>query len=132
VFTADNAGVPTVLANGNQNNFAVNIHDEGDGIQYFADPAAVQAAFRYPRHGEVGNRNLFRNEGYWNIDMVVSKKFKMPWENHNLIFRAEAYNLTNSNFFGPPNLTYNSADFGRITTVQSAPRVLQFALRYDF
>lgn len=131
VFTPD-AGVPSVL-NGSNANFAVNIRDVGNGIQYFADPAAVQAALRYPRHGEVGNRNIFRNEAFWNIDMVVSKKFRMPWsENHNLTFRAEAYNLTNSNFFGPPDLTFNSANFGRITTVQSAPRVLQFALRYDF
>lgn len=132
-LTPDLEGVPAVLLNGANTNFAVNVHDEGDGIQYFADPAAVQAAFRYPRHGEIGNRNTFRNEAFWNVDLVVSKKFGMPWsENHKLTFRAEAYNLTNSNFFGPPDLTYNSGTFGRITTVQSAPRVVQFALRYDF
>lgn len=132
-YTADLEGVPAVLINGASTDFPVNIRDVGDGIQYFADPTAVQAAFRYPRHGEIGNRNLFRNEGYWNIDMVVSKRFGMPWgDNHNLTFRAEAYNLTNSNFFGLPNLTFNSSNFGRLTTVQSAPRVLQFALRYDF
>ena len=132
VFTADNAGVPAVLIGGDTN-FPVDIRDEGNGIQYFADPDAVQAAFRYPRHGEVGNRNIFRGPGYWNIDAVISKRFQMPWsENHRLTFRAEAYNLTNSNFFGPPDLTFGSADFGRITTVQSAPRVIQFALRYDF
>ena len=57
----------------------------------------------------------------------------MPWsERHFLTFRAEAYNLTNNNVFAPPDLTFNSAEFGRITAVQSAPRVLQFALRYDF
>ena len=111
----------------------MNIRDEGDGIQYFADPEAVQAAFRYPRHGEVGNRNLFRGPSFWNIDAVVSKKFRMPWsESHLLSLRAEAYNLTNSNFFGPPDLTFNSGDFGRITTVQSTPRVIQFGIRYDF
>jgi hypothetical protein len=57
----------------------------------------------------------------------------MPWsENHRLTLRAEAYNLTNSNFFGPPNLSFGSTTFGRITSSQSAPRELQFALRYDF
>lgn len=132
-LTPDLAGVPAVLVAGASSKFPVNIRDEGDGIQYFADADAVQAAFRFPRHGEIGNRNTFRNEAYWNIDMVVSKKFAMPWsENHKLTFRTEAYNLTNSNFFGPPDLTFNGANFGRITTVQSAPRVLQFALRYDF
>jgi len=29
-------------------------------------------------------------------------------------------------------LTFHSGDFGRITTVQSAPRVIQFGIRYDF
>ena len=132
VFTADNAGVPAVFNGGNLN-FPVNIRDVGDGIQYFADPDAVQAAFRFPRHGEVGNRNMFRGPSYWNIDAVISKKFRMPWsEGHLLTFRAEAYNLTNSNFFGPPDLTFHGSDFGLITTVQSAPRVVQFGVRYDF
>jgi hypothetical protein len=131
VFTADNLGVPPVLIG--STTFPVDIRDEGTGIQYFADPNAVQAAFRYPRHGEIGNRNLFRGPSYWNIDAAISKRFQMPWsEKHQLTFRAEAYNLTNTNHFGPPNLNYGSADFGRITTVQSAPRVIQFALRYDF
>ena len=132
VFTADNLGVPPVLIGGSTT-FPVDIRDEGTGIQYFADPNAVQAAFRFPRHGEIGNRNLFRGPSYWNIDAAISKRFQMPWsEKHQLTFRAEAYNLTNTNHFGPPNLNYGSANFGRITTVQSAPRVIQFALRYDF
>lgn len=132
VFTADNAGVPAVLT-GDRSLFAANIRNDGSGIQYFADPAAVQAALRYPRHGEVGNRNIFRSEGFWNIDLALSKKFSMPWsENHRLTLRAEAYNLTNSNFFGAPDLTFGSTNFGRVTTSQSTPRVLQFAARYDF
>lgn len=131
-FTGANAGVPSVLT-GNNTNFATNIRDEGTGIQYFADPAAVMATLRYPRHGEVGNRNIFRTQGFFDIDAVLSKKFKAPWaENHFITFRAEAYNLTNSNFFGAPDLTLNSTTFGRITGSQSSPRVMQFALRYDF
>lgn len=123
---------PAVLT-GNISAFRSNIRDEGTGIQYFADPAAVQAALRYPRAGEFGNRNIFRSEGFFEIDMVLAKKFKMPWsDGHVLTFRTEAYNLTNTNFFSGPNLAFRSTTFGRITTSQSAPRVLQFALRYDF
>ena len=40
--------------------------------------------------------------------------------------------LSASNFFGPPDLTFQGSTFGLITTSQSAPRVIQFALRYDF
>ena len=132
-LTPDLAGVPAVLREGFDTDFEVDVRDDGDGIQYFADPTAVNEAFRYPRHGEIGNRNTFRSEPFWNVDMVVSKRWGMPWsERHFLTFRAEAYNLTNNNVFAPPDLTFNSAEFGRITAVQSAPRVLQFALRYDF
>jgi hypothetical protein len=123
---------PTVLT-GTPINFRTNIRDEGTGIQFFADSAAVQAGLRFPRHGESGNRNVFRTEGFHSLDMVLSKKFKMPWsESHRLTFRAEAYNVFNSHFFGAPNLTLNSTSFGRLTTSQSTPRQMQFALRYDF
>jgi hypothetical protein len=129
-FFQDN---PAVLI-GDRSAFKADIHEEGTGIQYFADPAAALAALRYPRHGESGSRNIFRSENFWTLDAVLSKKFKMPWaESHVVSFRAEAYNLTNSNFFAPPSTAFNSpGTFGRITAVQSAPRVVQFALRYDF
>jgi hypothetical protein len=129
---SSNLNGPTVLI-GDPSAFKVDIHDEGGGIQYFADPVAAQAALRFPRHGESGNRNLFRSEGFWTLDTSLSKKFKMPWsENHNLTLRAEAYNLTNSNFFSTPALTLGATSFGRITASQSNPRVIQLALRYDF
>lgn len=123
---------PAVLT-GDTSVFTQSIHDEGTGIQFFSDPAAVLAALRYPHHGESGNRNLFRSPGFFELDMLISKKFKMPWsETHRLTFRAEAYNVTNTNFFTSPDLTLNSTTFGRITGSQSTPRQLQFALRYDF
>lgn len=114
--------------------FQAAIHNQGSGIQYFADKDAVLAALRYPRHGENGNRNTFRSEGFWKLDTVVSKKWRMPWsEGHRLTFRAEAYNVTNSNFFSSPALDISApGSFGFITTSQSTPRVIQLALRYDF
>ena len=127
-----NTESPSVLI-GDRSLFAANIRDEGTGIQFLADPAAAMAALRYPRHGESGNRNTFRSEGFWRLDLALAKRFTMPWaERHFLTFRAEAYNATNTNFFAPPDLTLGSSNFGRITGSQSAPRVIQFALRYDF
>jgi hypothetical protein len=130
VFSAES---PAILV-GSRSLFTGSIHDEAAGIQYFSDPNAVLDALRFPRHGETGNRNIFRSEGFWKIDAVVSKRFSMPWsERHFLTFRAEAYNLTNSTFFAPPALDISSpGTFGRITATQSASRVVQFALRYDF
>jgi len=131
VFSAES---PAVFTGSGNSALSAGIHDEGTGIQYFADPEAVLDLLRFPHHGETGNRNTFRSEGFWKLDTVVMKKFKMPWaESHLLTFRAEAYNLTNTNFFAPPALDISDpVNFGRITASQSNPRVLQFALRYDF
>ena len=130
VFSAES---PAILTGGGSI-FEAGVQDEAGGIQYFADKEAVLNALRFPRHGETGNRNTFRSEPFWKLDMAVSKKFSMPWsERHFLTFRAEGYNVTNSVFFAPPALDISSPNtFGRITATQSAARVVQFALRYDF
>ncbi|NJM51983.1 MAG: hypothetical protein HC846_00525 [Blastocatellia bacterium] len=96
------------VARGNTASYTQNIRNEGTGIQFFDDPAAVNSSLRFPRHGESGNRNAFRSQHFWNIDTAISKKFKLPWsESHRLTFRAEAYNLFNSNYFNFPDLSLN-------------------------
>jgi hypothetical protein len=123
---------PPILV-GDTSAFAPNIREEGGGIQYFADPVAANAALRYPHHGEIGTRNIFRSPYFWGLDLGLAKKFKMPWsENHTLTFRADMFNATNTNQFSVPNLTINSTTFGRITGSLSSPREIQFAVRYDF
>lgn len=123
---------PAILT-GDRSAFAQGIHDEAGGVQFFTDPNAAQAALRFPRHGEIGSRNLFRTPSFWNLDMGLSKKFRMPWsESHRLTLRADAFNVTNTNSFSAPSLVFNTTTFGRITSSLSAPRELQFAVRYDF
>ncbi len=41
-------------------------------------------------------------------------------------------NAFDHNAFGLPNANIRSSSFGLITTTASAPREMQFALRYDF
>ena len=60
----------------------------------------------------------------------------MPWaESHKVQFRWEVFNVTNSVRFDP---FFTSADlgnlgsFGKYTDTLTLPRVMQFALRYDF
>jgi hypothetical protein len=125
---------PGILV-GDPSALRVRVHDDGTGIQLFDDPAAAVAAMRFPRHGETGSRNTLRSPSFANLDLALSKKFRMPWEGHMLTLRAEAYNATNSNFFNIPtaaNLSIRAATFGRITSSASTPREFQFALRYDF
>jgi hypothetical protein len=74
-----------------------------------------------------------------NIDLGVSRNFKIR-EGDTLTFRAEAFNLTNSTMFGPPNAAVGNASFGRLTPLAqstapgntSTARIMQFALKYAF
>lgn len=124
---------PAIL-NGNSSVFKQRIHDDSSGgIQLFDNPQAVIAALRYPKHGETGSRNIFRGPSFFNTDLAISKRFRMPWsENQRLTFRAEAYNVFNQNFFDAPDLDFTSPNFGRMTRSLSSPREIQFALRFDF
>jgi hypothetical protein len=83
--------------------------------------------------GTMGINNL-RGPGFANVDLALSKRFPIPRrERHNLLFRAEFFNLFNHPNFGLPNSTLAArATFGRITSSGGLPRVLEFAMRYAF
>jgi hypothetical protein len=140
IFDAAN-GVPTVLS-GDLSVLKASIHDTPSGIQFFADPNAVLAVAQYPRHGQVGSRNVLRSQPFWNVDSALLKSFKLPWsETQRIQLRWESYNLFNHNVFAPPStnndpninaLNIGASNFGIITQVQSTARVMQFGLRWDF
>jgi len=48
--------------------------------------------------------------------------------------RVESFNVLNHMNWGDPVANFNSGQFGRITTLAtgSAPRILQFGIKYDF
>ena len=107
-------------------------------------------SLRNPLPGEAGDRNVFRLQGYVNLDMGISKAFGLPWnENHRLQLRVEAFNVTNTQRMGTPNTgsrtgygigldpsTFELDDipinFARFINIQGAPRVMQFGVRYSF
>jgi hypothetical protein len=118
------------------------IHDAANGtIQFFDDPSVVfnpanptAGVLRFPRHGEIGSRNILRGPGFWNLDTAVLKNFKMPWAegSHVLQIRWESFNAFNHHSFGLPAVGITGTTFGTITTSASAPREMQFAIRYSF
>jgi hypothetical protein len=116
------------------------IHNSGSTIQFFDDPTAVfdpanplDGVLRFPRHGEIGSRNVLRGAGFWNLDTAVMKNFKMPWsESHSLQIRWESFNAFNHHSFGLPAVNIVGTNFGQITTSASAAREMQFAFRYSF
>ena len=60
----------------------------------------------------------------------------MPWkETHSLQFRWDVFNALNLTLFDVQSLNLsltNSSSFGQYTGLLTNPRVMQFALRYEF
>ncbi|MDL5049792.1 carboxypeptidase-like regulatory domain-containing protein [Oscillatoria amoena NRMC-F 0135] len=100
----------------------------------FSDPQAARLYFDYALPGESGPRNIMRQDGTFNINLALAKRFRMPWaEGQSIQIRAEAYNLTNAVRFIDPNINLTQpANFGRYQQQANAPRQMQFAFRYDF
>jgi hypothetical protein len=117
-----------------------NINNAANGtINFFNNPTAIfntanptAGVIRFPRHGEIGNRNVFRGPSFWNADTALLKNFTMPWEGHSIQIRWEAYNVFNHNAFGLPAVGITGTNFGQITTSATTPREMQFAFRYTF
>ena len=105
-------------------------------------------SFRNAYPGETGDRNVFRMPGYWVLDMGFGKNFKMPWnENHNLQFRWEVFNLTNTQHMGaidtsrsgfglaldPARRQVNPpTNWTNFVGIQGEARSMQYLLRYSF
>lgn len=80
-------------------------------------------------YGDTG-RNAYRGPGYTDFDMGLMKHFQLK-EKLNTTFRFEAFNVFNHTNLGQPNNTVTNGNFGHITSA-SDPRILQFALRFNW
>ncbi len=113
-------------------------------VSAFADPASAFAAFRHPYPGEAGSRNVIRGDGFAGLDMALNKRWKLPLEGHSLQFRWEVFNVPNLHRFNAlsglgtqacaciASLQQLPSVFGSYTGLLTQPRVMQFALRYEF
>jgi outer membrane receptor protein involved in Fe transport len=103
-----------------------------------ATPLIPAAAFRAPTVRDFGccvlGRNTFFGDGVKNVDLGVYRTFRMPWESHKLMFRADLFNALNHVQYSFPNPDLASATFGRIITTANlySPRVVQFSFRYQY
>ena len=92
--------------------------------------------FRHDFPGESGSRNAVRGDGFATLDAGLSKTWKLPYGESQLVrFRWEVFNVLNLTRFDVASIT-NGIDqgpaFGKYSGLLTQPRVMQFALRYEF
>ena len=111
-----------------------------DRLNAYFDPTAFVQPSAFGDFGQLG-RNIIRGPKQINTDFSIMK-FIPVTESQRVEFRAEFFNLFNSvNFANPINVIYpvgtnptnpTETNFGRIATTTTGPRVIQFALKYEF
>ncbi len=106
-------------------------------VNIFSNLSDAANSFREPFPGEAGQRNILRGPGFFTVDMDLAKRWKMPWsEAHSIQLRWGVYNVTNSKRFDPlsinGSLDVYGSTFGDYTRLSTKPRVMEFALRYEF
>ena len=82
--------------------------------------------------GTFGNasHNSLRGPGYFDVDLAVSREFKLL-ERLTLSARVEAFNALNHPNFQSPVANISASNFGQITTA-SDPRILQASMKLVF
>ena len=81
-------------------------------------------------YGNVG-RGVLYGPGQTSVDASFVKNNRMK-ERFNIQFRLDAFNLTNTPFFGFPNTSIGSPTVGQITSTNGDNRDLQAALKFEF
>jgi hypothetical protein len=107
------------------------------GWNMFSNVKQAFQGFDYPFPGQSGVRNAIRGQGYAGWDMGLSKQWHMPYnEAHTLQFRWDVFNVPNLKRFDVQSVTneldIGSYNFGKYTRLLTNPRIMQFALRYQF
>jgi hypothetical protein len=74
---------------------------------------------------------MVRSDWYRDLDASIFRRFNTPKSTY-LVFRAEAFNATNTPVWGVPNATKNSPTFGQISGTASTQREIQLALKFYF
>ena len=98
----------------------------------------TSAAFRPVTFGDsiadLVPRNAFYGDGVSNVDLALSKIFRLPWSADDVAVRIEAFNAFNQVQFGFPVTDASLATFGTINAVATSnnARVVQFVVRYRY
>jgi hypothetical protein len=126
---------------------------EANGNIYWIDPAVIDPntgravgadtlanapgftgqVFFNPMVGEVGNLEILSLDGPSQFVLDVAFAKRLPaWRRTGLQLRADILNLFNTVNFWVADDDINSTTFGQITDTNTAPRVLQLVIKFDF
>jgi hypothetical protein len=107
-------------------------------VTAFANPAAAQSDFFIPFPGSGASRNVLRGPGYAGLDLGLSKRWK-TFESQSLQFTWQVFNVLNLVRFNAQgvgsavtSIEQAPSQFGTYSSLLTQPRVMQFALRYEF
>ncbi|MDQ3754874.1 MAG: TonB-dependent receptor [Acidobacteriota bacterium] len=91
-------------------------------------------AYAVPTPARLGNcgRNTLRGPNLTNFDIALARTFDYFGEERNLELRWEVFNVLNTPQFGLPERNISSSSAGRISNLAGDPRVMQFALKFNF
>ena len=108
------------------------MHIDQNGLPSIFTNTSVSNNFQDQPPEGAGTRAAVRLALIFNVDISLSKSFRLPWEGQKLQFRAEAFNAFNHANFTNPSLSLMAPQtFGEFQGTLP-PRSMQFALRYEF
>ena len=117
------------LAPGRTIHSAIKSGNVVDRLNAYFDPTAFVSPTAFGDFGQLG-RNIIVGPKQINTDFSIMKAIPVT-ESQRVEFRAEFFNLFNNvNFKNPINVV--SPNFGQIAATTTGPRVIQFALKYEF
>jgi hypothetical protein len=111
---------------------------ENPAPDVFQNPSQAAQSFRVALAGESGDRNILRGPGTFDIDASLAKTWKFT-EEKELTFRWETFNVTNSPRFDVGQMQFQgnnslatAGTFGVFLNTLNKPRLMEFALRFQF
>ena len=127
------SGIDALVGNALRPNVATSLNISSQSVeQLFAVRSTLFSALSVANPIGNAGRNILRADGIGNVDMVLNKKIRLPFEGHVMNFRSEFYNLANSRDFGIPNATFNSTSFLNQWNTNGGGRRIVMMLRYQF
>jgi hypothetical protein len=127
---------PTTLLGVTSSNWRADLVGDPYAADRRPDGWLNPAAFVVPRNADgsyrFGNmrRNSLEAPGYFNVDAGLMRNFRLG--RNRLQFRWEVFNATNHPSYGVPTTNLLSPDFGKIRSTVSAPRQMQFGLKFIY